>query len=123
MAFAISELTKRAYFNFKVWPFFYGKNLASCKKIVRFLNMQIVHVCRVFMGICSNIYVAEGRIMVKSADKNKPDPVTAYQEKKIGKTLYRVTSVYMGQFELRKALEDLIIKKILRDENAAALSR
>jgi hypothetical protein len=50
-------------------------------------------------------------------DKKKNNPVTAYHEKQIGKNIYRVTSVYMGQFELGKALEELIVKKILRDEN------
>ena len=52
---------------------------------------------------------------------NKPvKPVTTYHEKKIGRTLYRVTSVYKGEFELGKALEDLTIRKILRAENTAA---
>jgi hypothetical protein len=55
----------------------------------------------------------------------KPDgitvkQVTTYHEKKIGKTLFRVTSVYKGEFELGKALEDLTVRKILRAENAAA---
>ena len=56
------------------------------------------------------------------ADKKttEPEPVTTYHEKKIGKTLYRVTSVYKGEFELGKALEDLTISKILRDENTVA---
>ena len=44
--------------------------------------------------------------------------VTTYHEKKIGKNLYRVTSIYKGEFELGKALEDLAVRKILRDENA-----
>jgi hypothetical protein len=47
-------------------------------------------------------------------------PVTTYHEKKIGRTLYRVTSVYKGEFELGKALEDLTIRKILRAENTVA---
>jgi len=50
--------------------------------------------------------------------KDKQKIVTTYHEKKIGKTLYRVTSVYKGEFELGKALEDLTVRKILRDENA-----
>jgi len=52
-------------------------------------------------------------------EKKTTEPVTTYHEKKIGKTLYRVTSVYKGEFELGKALEDLTISKILRDENTA----
>ena len=43
--------------------------------------------------------------------------VTTYHEKKIDKTLYRITSVYLGQFEFDKVFEDLIVKKILRDES------
>jgi len=53
-------------------------------------------------------------------DKNRAgnaQPVTTYHEKKIGNILYRVTSVYKGEFELEKALEDLTVRKILRSEN------
>lgn len=46
------------------------------------------------------------------------EPVTTYHEKKIGNTLYRVTSVYKGEIDLGRALEDLTVKKILRGENA-----
>ena len=53
-------------------------------------------------------------------DKKQIEPVIVYHEQKIGKTVYRVTSVYLGKIELNKALEDLTIKKILRDENAIA---
>jgi uncharacterized protein YktB (UPF0637 family) len=53
----------------------------------------------------------------KTAVKTPVKPVTTYHEKKIGKTLYRVTSVYKGEFELGKALEDLTVRKILRSEN------
>ena len=50
-------------------------------------------------------------------DENKKNSpvITTYHEKKIGKTTYRVTNIYTGQFELGKAIEDLIIKKILRE--------
>ena len=46
------------------------------------------------------------------------EPITTYHEKKIGKTIYRVTSVYKGEIELAKALEDLTIRKILRQESS-----
>jgi len=46
------------------------------------------------------------------------DPVTTYHEKKIGKTLFRVTSVHKGEIELSEALEDLIVRKVLQHENA-----
>ncbi|MDL2218589.1 hypothetical protein LJC27_08030 [Christensenellaceae bacterium OttesenSCG-928-M15] len=45
--------------------------------------------------------------------------VTTYHEKKIGKTLYRITSVYKGDVDLGKALEELTIRKAIqamRDE-------
>ena len=56
---------------------------------------------------------------MKTADNGTHDTkaVTTYQEKQIGKTLCRVTSVYKGEIDLQKALEDLIVRKILR-ENA-----
>jgi len=48
------------------------------------------------------------------------EPVTTYHEKKIGNTLYRVTSVYKGEIELGRALEELTVKKILALENQPA---
>ena len=62
--------------------------------------------------------------MASSVAKQKAqaptEPVTTYHEKKIGKTLYRVTSVYKGEIDLGKALEDLTVRKILAAENASA---
>jgi hypothetical protein len=49
-------------------------------------------------------------------------PVTTYHEKKIGSTLYRVTSVYKGEIDLGKALEDLTVRKILRGEGSLSNS-
>ena len=48
-------------------------------------------------------------------------PVITYHEKKIDKTLYRITSIYKGEIDFKKAIEDLTIRKILRDENAFKL--
>jgi len=47
---------------------------------------------------------------------NPQEAVTTYHEKTIGKTLYRVTSVYKNDIDLSKTLEDLIVKKILQGE-------
>jgi hypothetical protein len=62
-----------------------------------------------------------GSCMTSSDDiheKHEPkEPVTTYHEKKITGTLYRVTSVYKGEVELGKALEDLTVKKIMSLEN------
>jgi hypothetical protein len=49
------------------------------------------------------------------------NPLTTYKEKKIGNTLYRVTSIYKGEIDFKKAIEDLTIRKILRDENVFTL--
>ena len=53
---------------------------------------------------------------IQKAQQRKA-PVTTYHEKEIGKCTYRVTSVYKGEVELGKALEDLTVKKILSLEN------
>ena len=44
--------------------------------------------------------------------------LTAHHEKMINKTLYIVTSVYKGEIDFAKAMEDLIIRKILREDGA-----
>lgn len=41
---------------------------------------------------------------------------TLHYEKKIDKTLYRVTNIYKGEIELHKAIEELIIQKVLKSE-------
>lgn len=57
-----------------------------------------------------------GEIIIKS--KNPDGTVReTYHEKKIGKTLYRITSVYLGKIVLGKALEELIVRKVLREIN------
>jgi len=62
---------------------------------------------------------------VKHTDKNATDApvVTTYHEQQIGKTLYRVTSIYKGEIELKKALEDLTVRKILRAHTGEAGER
>lgn len=39
---------------------------------------------------------------------------TIYREVKIGKTIYQVTSVFKGEFQLKDALEDLAVRRALR---------
>ena len=49
-----------------------------------------------------------------------PDyPHTQYHEQKIGKTLYRITSVYKGEVDLANALEDLTARRIIKGMEAA----
>ena len=47
-----------------------------------------------------------------------PEPFTAYREVKIGNTLYRVTSVFVGEKDLVKTLEDLAVRKAMLDIRA-----
>jgi hypothetical protein len=47
-------------------------------------------------------------------------PLAVYQESKYGKTLYKVTSEFLGKYELASLLEDLAVRKILRSENAVS---
>ena len=49
--------------------------------------------------------------------KRPDEPVVTYHEEKIGKTLYRVTSVHKGEVNITRILEDLIVKKILGHES------
>jgi len=49
----------------------------------------------------------------KTSDTQKKKAITTYQEVKIGKTIFRVTSVYLGDIELKRALEDLTVSKAL----------
>ena len=49
--------------------------------------------------------------------ETKNEPIITYSEHKIGKTLYRVTNIHKGEIDLAKALEDLIVKRILYGKN------
>lgn len=40
---------------------------------------------------------------------------TCYREKRIGKTIYRITTVYKGQIDLKDALEDLVVRRAVLD--------
>lgn len=42
-------------------------------------------------------------------------PTTSYKEIKIGNTLYRVTSVFSGEKDLGKALEQLAIRRAMTE--------
>ena len=48
------------------------------------------------------------------------EPLTTYHERELDGKLYRITSVYMGKIDLRKALEDLTVRKILQSESDSA---
>ena len=46
-------------------------------------------------------------------DQANPSINTSYKEIKIGKTLYRVTSVFTGEKDLGKTLEQLAIRRAM----------
>ena len=55
---------------------------------------------------------------IRAAAEREPKPIVNYLEKKIGKTLYRVTNVHKGEIDLAKTLEDIIVRKILFESNS-----
>lgn len=52
--------------------------------------------------------------MTNTLSKLTPETET-YRELKIGKTTYRVTSVYTGEKDLKQTLEQLAVRKVLRE--------
>ena len=57
------------------------------------------------------------------SEKKQIDSNITYYEKKIGKTLFRVTNVYKGEIDLATALENLIVQKVLRHEDTTFSGR
>jgi len=55
-------------------------------------------------------------VCMNTKSKSPDKPVEMYFEKKIGGTLYRVTNIHDGKVDLTKALEDLIVRKIIQQE-------
>ena len=60
--------------------------------------------------------------MQKNIEANRAGrkPVATYHEKMIKGTLHCVTSVYQGKVDLKKALQELTVRKILEMENGMA---
>ena len=52
---------------------------------------------------------------MEKRNKTPRKPVSKYREKKIGKTLYQVTSIFNGEKELGGTLEKLAAQKIIND--------
>lgn len=48
------------------------------------------------------------------------EPVTTYREVKIGRTLYRVTSVFTGEKELGSTMEKLAAQRVLDEMDGRA---
>ncbi|GHU80905.1 hypothetical protein FACS1894191_7140 [Clostridia bacterium] len=47
--------------------------------------------------------------------QSAPAPATSYREMKIGDTTFRITSVYLGQKDLKTTLEQLTVKRVLAE--------
>ena len=47
--------------------------------------------------------------------KTPTEPATTYREMKIGDTVYRITSVYLGEKDLKTTLEQLTVKRVLAE--------
>lgn len=43
------------------------------------------------------------------------NPTTSYKEVLIGKTLYRVTSIFYGEMDLGRTLEQLAVRRAMTD--------
>ena len=54
--------------------------------------------------------------------ENRTAPVTSYKEIQIGNTLYRVTSVFSGEKDLGKTLEELAIRRAMAEITADSAS-
>lgn len=48
-------------------------------------------------------------------DQTNPSINTSYKEIKIGKTLYRVTSVFTGEKDLGQTLEQLAVRRAMAE--------
>ena len=48
-------------------------------------------------------------------DQTNPSINTSYKEIKIGKTLYRVTSVFTGEKDLGETLEQLAVRRAMAE--------
>ena len=48
------------------------------------------------------------------------EPVASYKEVRIGKTLYRVTSVFSGEKGLARTLEQLAVRRAMSEPEPAA---
>lgn len=48
------------------------------------------------------------------------EPVASYKEIRIGKTLYRVTSVFSGEKDLGRTLEQLAVRRAMTELDAPA---
>ena len=66
---------------------------------------------------------AQGIPDIVSDMEQKEKVIQTYYEVKIGKTLYRVTSVYLGRMDLQKAIEDYTVQKILAKINDSSIEQ
>ena len=58
--------------------------------------------------------------MEEKVRQTKTNPTTSYKEIQIGNTLYRVTSVFTGEKDFKKTLEQIVVRKAMTEINSAA---
>ena len=58
--------------------------------------------------------------MKEKLSQEKMNPTTSYKEIQIGNTLYRVTSVFSGEKDFKKTLEQIVVRKAMTEINSAA---
>lgn len=51
------------------------------------------------------------------------EPVASYKEVRIGKTFYRVTSVFSGEKDLSRTLEQLAVRRAMTELDAPAAAQ
>lgn len=51
------------------------------------------------------------------------EPVASYKEVRIGKTIYRVTSVFSGEKDLGRTLEQLAVRRAMTELDAPAAAQ
>lgn len=56
-------------------------------------------------------------------NKTSKEPVASYKEVRIGKTLYRVTSVFSGEKDLGRTLEQLAVRHTMTELDAPATAQ
>ena len=66
-------------------------------------------------------FIVGGAFMQKQAIPK--EPVASYKEVRIGKTLYRVTSVFSGEKDLGRTLEQLAVRRAMTELDAPAAAQ
>ncbi len=69
-------------------------------------------------SLCRGVFY--GGVLINQTFCKDNTPTSSYREVKIGRTVYRVTSVFTGEKDLGKTLEHLAIQRALTEMPASA---